>query len=169
MLSTFAAADNGLLTLSDEAATMRFARALAALARPGDLIALDGDLGAGKTVLARAFINALPGPDGEAVCEEVPSPTFTLVQIYERLPAPVWHFDLYRLSSPDEVYELGIEEALAEGITLVEWPQRLGGAFALPSRLDLRLEFAAAPEARKLALQGGAAWQNRMGDLLADG
>ncbi|HMB77779.1 MAG TPA: tRNA (adenosine(37)-N6)-threonylcarbamoyltransferase complex ATPase subunit type 1 TsaE, partial [Kiloniellaceae bacterium] len=162
MLSTSAAGGDPPLTLPNESATQAFARRLAALARPGDLIALEGDLGAGKTVLARAFINALPGPDGGPVEEEVPSPSFTLVQIYERLPAPVWHFDLYRLSSPEEVFELGIEEALAEAIALVEWPQRLGGAFAISSRLDLRLDFAEAADARHLSLRGGAAWQDRL-------
>src|SRR3546814_13591165 len=82
-------------------------------------------LGAGKTALARALIRALPGPAG-AAAEEVPSPTFTLVQIYERRPAPVWHFDLYRLDSAAEVEELGFSEALAGGLALVEWPERLG-------------------------------------------
>lgn len=166
MSTTSAASGDALLTLPDERATRAFARRLAALARPGDLIALEGDLGAGKTVLARAFINALPGSDGAPIEEEVPSPTFTLVQIYERLPAPVWHFDLYRLTSPEDVYELGIEEALAEGISLVEWPQRLGHGFHLASRLDLHLAFAERPEARELHLRGGKAWHGRLGGLL---
>src|SRR3546814_15561179 len=87
-----------------------------------DVVALFGDLDAGKTALARALIRALPGPAG-AAAEEVPSPTFTLVQIYERRPAPVWHFDLYRLDSAAEVEELGFSEALAGGIALVEWPE----------------------------------------------
>ena len=168
MLSTAAAAGDLQLTLPDEAATVAFARRLAALTRLGDLIALEGDLGAGKTVLARAFINALPGPDGVPIVEEVPSPTFTLVQVYERLPAPVWHFDLYRLTSPEEVFELGFDEALAEGIALVEWPQRLGGAYKIPGRLDLRIDFAETAEARSLRLEGGSAWRNRLGTLLGD-
>jgi len=167
MLSTPAAADNPLRHLTDEMATAAFARSLAALARPGDLIALEGELGAGKTVLARAFINALPSVDGALVTEEVPSPTFTLVQVYDRLPAPVWHFDLYRLSSQDEVFELGFEDALAEGISLVEWPQRLGGAFAIPNRLDLRLAFADDPAARVVFASGGTGWQDRMEALLS--
>src|SRR3546814_10429878 len=109
---------------SDLAATESLGRALARLLRLGDVIALSGDLGAGKTALARALIRALPGPQG-AADEEVPSPTFTLAQIYERRPGPVWHFDLYRLESAAEVEELGFSEALA-GIALVEWPERLG-------------------------------------------
>src|SRR3546814_2932941 len=87
---------------SDLAATESLGRALARLLRLGDVIALSGDLGAGKTALARALIRALPGPQG-AADEEVPSPTFTLAQIYERRPGPVWHFDLYRLESAAEV------------------------------------------------------------------
>ncbi|MCH6588680.1 MAG: tRNA (adenosine(37)-N6)-threonylcarbamoyltransferase complex ATPase subunit type 1 TsaE, partial [Proteobacteria bacterium] len=105
--------------LPDEAATACLAQSLAARARNGDVIALFGELGSGKTAFARAFINALPAPGGTAPVsgpagapEEVPSPTFTLLQTYERAPAPVWHFDLYRLVRPDEVYELGFEDAL---------------------------------------------------------
>ncbi len=114
--------------LPDEAATARLAESLAARARKGDVIALFGELGSGKTAFARAFINALPAPDGTAPAtpEEVPSPTFTLLQTYQRAPAPVWHFDLYRLVRSDEVYELGFEEALIEGIVLIECPDRIG-------------------------------------------
>src|SRR3546814_13626352 len=97
------------LTRPDLAATESLGRALARLLRPGDVIALSGDLGAGKTALARALIRALPGPQG-AADEEVPSPTFTLAQIYERRPGPVWHLDLYRLARPAGVAELGFSE-----------------------------------------------------------
>ncbi len=107
------------LDLPDPAATAALAARLASLVRRGDVIALGGDLGTGKTSFARAFINALPRaedePPGEAA-EEVPSPTFTLVQTYRRKPADVWHFDLYRLQRPEEAYELGIEEAFAEAM-----------------------------------------------------
>jgi tRNA threonylcarbamoyladenosine biosynthesis protein TsaE len=96
------------LVLPDEAATLALARRLAPLLRAGDVIALFGDLGSGKTTFARALIRALPGPAGEDARDEVvPSPTFTLLQVYERTPAPVWHFDLYRLATPEEVFELG--------------------------------------------------------------
>ncbi len=117
------------LALANEAATAALARRIAALARPGDVIALHGDLGAGKTFFARAFI-------GEA---DVPSPTFTLVQTYSRGDgAPIWHFDLYRLKQAGEAVELDIEDAFAEGISLIEWPERLGGL--LPAeRLDVAL------------------------------
>lgn len=147
--------------LPDPAATAGLARRLAALARDGDVIGLRGDLGVGKTSFARAFINALPGPDGAPLEEEVPSPTFTLVQIYRRSPADVWHFDLYRLERPEEVYELGIEEALAGAIVLIEWPERLSDLLP-PQRLDLTLSFASAAEARRAELTGYGNWVSRL-------
>ncbi len=152
--------------LPDEAATARLAQGLATLVRPSDPIALFGDLGSGKTTFARAFINALPGPGGSALTEpeEVPSPTFTLLQTYARAPAPVWHFDLYRIARPDEVYELGFEEALGEGILLIEWAERLGPL--LPAeRLELRFDFAGRADARRVALTGTGDWVRRLRDL----
>ena len=157
------------LELPDEAATAALGRDIAALAKPGDVIALSGDLGAGKTTLARAFVNALPPPGGPGprpgtASEVVPSPTFTLLQIYERDPAPVWHFDLYRLARPEDVFELGFEEALGQAISLIEWPERLGSA--LPDqRLEIRLAFAATPEARRAALWGAGTWPERLSRL----
>lgn len=107
--------------LADEAATSRFGEDIAAALRLGDVVALKGDLGAGKTALARAVIRALAADDRL----DVPSPTFTLVQTYEAW-LPVAHFDLYRLGSPAELDELGFAEQLAGSVTLVEWPQRAG-------------------------------------------
>ena len=107
--------------LADEAATLLLGDDVAAALRPGDVVALHGDLGAGKTTLARALIRALAGDRAL----EVPSPTFTLVQAYETR-FPVAHFDLYRLASPDELDELGFDEAAASSIVLVEWPERAG-------------------------------------------
>ncbi len=107
--------------LPDEAATILLGDDIAAAVRPGDVLALSGDLGAGKTTLARAVVRALSGDRNL----EVPSPTFTLVQSYDaRLP--VAHFDLYRLASPDELDELGFEESAAASVVLVEWPERAG-------------------------------------------
>jgi tRNA threonylcarbamoyladenosine biosynthesis protein TsaE len=152
------------LDLPDETATRRLAQKLAPLAGKGDLIALWGDLGTGKTAFARAFIKALPAPaDVSGQDEEVPSPTFTLVQTYARLPVEVWHFDLYRVERPADVYELGIEEALAEGITLVEWPQRMG-ALLPPDRLDVRLAFADDGGVRRATLGGHGAWRHRLAE-----
>jgi len=120
-----------ILHLPDEAATQALGRSLAVSLRPGDALCLTGPLGAGKSTLARALIRALTTPD-----EEVPSPTFTLVQFYETAGFPLAHFDLYRLSDPDEAYEIGLDEALDGGVALIEWPQRLEGR--LPAtRLDI--------------------------------
>jgi len=163
MTEVAAAPDIRELTLADEAATVRLAHAVAALARPGDVIALAGDLGVGKTRFARAFIDRLAG-DGE----EVPSPTFTLAQTYETPAGTVWHFDLYRLSGPTETRELGLEEAFAEGIALIEWPDRLGPL--LPAeRLDVALAFLADGGARRARLTGHGGWARRLQGLRVDG
>ncbi|MEI9901897.1 MAG: tRNA (adenosine(37)-N6)-threonylcarbamoyltransferase complex ATPase subunit type 1 TsaE [Hyphomicrobium sp.] len=111
------------LSLQDETATERLGTALAERLRPRDVVALQGGLGAGKTTLARAILRAASGkPD-----LIVPSPTFTLVEIYDTEIGTIYHFDLYRLEAPDQVFELGWEEARADAIALVEWPERLGG------------------------------------------
>jgi tRNA threonylcarbamoyl adenosine modification protein YjeE len=129
------AAENTIsLFLEDEAATGRLGEDLALALRVGDCLALSGDLGAGKSSLARAILRAMADDDGL----EVPSPTFTLVQSYE-LRIPVSHFDLYRLGDPGELAELGLDDAMDVGICLVEWPEMAGNE--LPeARLDLRLD-----------------------------
>jgi N-acetylmuramate 1-kinase len=112
----------GALTryLADEAATARLGEDIAAALKPGDVVALSGDLGAGKTTLARGLIRAMAGDPAL----DVPSPTFTLVQAYEAGRLPIAHFDLYRLSDAGELDELGLDEALANGVALIEWPER---------------------------------------------
>src|SRR6266550_896042 len=110
-----------VIELPDEAATTALAARIATLARPGDVIALKGELGAGKTSFARAFIRARAGRD-----EVVPSPTFTLAQPYDFADVTIWHFDCYRLRDPEEAWELGIEDAFRDGISLIEWPERFG-------------------------------------------
>ena len=107
------------LELADEAATLQLGEDIAAMLRPGDVVALSGDLGMGKSTLARAIIRAMAGDPAL----EVPSPTFTLVQAYATR-VPIQHFDLYRLSSPEELQELGFDEAVRDGAVLVEWPER---------------------------------------------
>lgn len=150
-----------VIELTDEAATAALGARLSKIARRGDIIALKGDFGAGKTTLARAFIRAL-GEDGE-----VPSPTFTLVQVYEAGTVPVWHFDLYRLTAAEEAWELGIEEAFTSGIALIEWPERLGGL--LPQRhLAIALEFGRQPEERRAVVSGEATWHARLAEIAAD-
>ena len=121
------------LVLPDHAATERLGADLAQALRPGDCVYLHGDLGAGKTALARGLVRALADPH-----EEVPSPTFTLVQHYDGR-VPVLHSDLYRIADPREVDELGLDEALDAGIVLVEWPGRGGDALPPPT-LEVELE-----------------------------
>jgi tRNA threonylcarbamoyladenosine biosynthesis protein TsaE len=135
------------LVLPTEAATTALGIRLASLARTGDCILLEGQIGSGKSHLARSFIRARLGRE-----EDVPSPTFTLVQVYEAEDADIWHADLYRLSHPDEVRELGLEAAFGRAIVLVEWPDRLG-TLASPQALWVRLEMAG--EGRKATLSGG--------------
>lgn len=149
------------IALPDLAATERLARALAARANAGDVVALWGGLGAGKTTFARAFIHGRPG--GQAF-DEVPSPTFTLVQVYELAGVPVWHFDLYRLSNPEDAWELGIEEAFADAIALIEWPDRLGPL--LPAaRLDVALGMGDQPTSRHARLSAHGSWSSRLESL----
>ena len=151
-----------VVDLPDEAATAALAARLAAQVAPGDIIALRGDLGVGKTSFARAFIRAR----GDAH-EEVPSPTFTLVQIYQTAAVAIWHFDLYRLEAAEEAWELGIEEAFASGVSLIEWPERL--ASLLPQRrLEITLDFGDRPDARRASLAGDARWRARLAVVDAD-
>lgn len=105
----------------DEKRTAQIAANFALLAKKGDVIALHGTLGMGKSVFARSFIQQLCGT------EEVPSPTFTLVQIYSAPDFEIYHYDLYRLKSPEEIFELGIEDAFYDGVCLVEWPEKMAG------------------------------------------
>ncbi len=127
--------------------------------RPGDLVALEGDLGAGKSELARATIRALAGAE-----IEVPSPSFTLVQRYDLADLPVVHADLYRLADPEEVHELGLDEALQTGALLVEWPER--AADLLPAdRLTIRLAVADGSDARTAVVEVGPSWRDRLADL----
>lgn len=142
-----------------------FAARLAGRARRRDVITLSGDLGAGKTVFARAFIRALTDEN-----EDVPSPTFTLVQLYDAAaektggsPLTIWHFDLYRLKTAQEIYEIGFEEALSDGVSLIEWPQR--AERLLPrERLDIQIQIPPGKtDKRILTLTAfGASWQGRM-------
>ncbi len=143
------------IDLPDEAATSRLGAALARVVRAGDAVCLSGPLGAGKSTLARALVRALTTPD-----EDVPSPTFTLVQFYETAVFPLAHFDLYRLTSPDEAFEIGLDEALDEGAALIEWPQRLEGRLP-PDRLDIEISLEDGGETRRARLTPYGAWKGR--------
>lgn len=140
------------MILSDEAATEALGRAVAGELRAGDVVALSGPLGVGKTSLARAIIRGL-GHHGE-----VPSPTFAIVQPYEDLDPPVWHVDLYRVEALGELDELGLDAA-ADAALIVEWPER-AGAGAWPDALRLTLAFGEGG-ARSLTAQVPGAWQLR--------
>jgi tRNA threonylcarbamoyladenosine biosynthesis protein TsaE len=145
------------MKLKDEKATARLGGAISRALRPGEAVCLSGPLGAGKSTLARALIRALTTAD-----EDVPSPTFTLVQFYEGPRLRIAHFDLYRLSSPDEAYEIGLDEALDEGAAVIEWPERLDGQ--LPAdRLDVEIALDGAGRTARLTSHG--AWEGRQVEL----
>ena len=142
------------IALSDAEATTRLGQVIAPLLAAGDSVLLYGPLGMGKSTLARGLIRALTTPD-----EDVPSPTFTLVQFYDSDP-PVAHFDLYRLTRPEEAFEIGLDEALDEGCAVIEWPERLGEAperFLGPNRLTLII--AEDGEGRLATVSGAGRWE----------
>ncbi|KAA5600453.1 tRNA (adenosine(37)-N6)-threonylcarbamoyltransferase complex ATPase subunit type 1 TsaE [Blastochloris sulfoviridis] len=145
--------------LPDERATLRLARDLAAMLRPGDLVTLAGDLGAGKSTLARAVIRTLAGDE----TLEVPSPTYTLMQLYDHLPVPVVHADLYRVRSADELEEIGFDEAREGAAVLVEWPERAAALFPA-DRLEIVMALAPSrgPDARHARLVGHGAFAARL-------
>lgn len=148
------------LILPDLAATRALAARLARELRPGDLVLLEGDLGAGKTELARAVIRALAGAP-----ITVPSPTFTLLQSYELPTLEVGHADLYRIADPGELLELGLEECLTRGALLVEWPDR---AAALWPEERLIVTLATVPadaDAREVTLAGSGRWAEMIATL----
>ena len=136
----------------DEAGLEAFARRLAAVLRVGDIVALSGTLGAGKTSFARGILRGL-GHVGE-----VPSPSFTLIQTYDTTP-PLWHVDLYRLDSADEADALGLDDAYDEAVVVIEWPERLGSR--LPAEaLWIRLE-GAGEATRRLTATVPGSWEGR--------
>lgn len=137
------------LRLPTAEATTRLAERLAPLLVAGDTLLLEGPIGAGKTHFARALIQARLGR-----AEDVPSPTFTLVQTYDGDGVEIWHTDLYRLSHPDEVWELGLHDAFSTAICIVEWPDRLGRH--LPQGA-LRISLSSEGEGRLATLSGGRA------------
>lgn len=146
--------------LSSPDVTCQLAQRLGGALRPGDVVLLSGKIGAGKTHFARCLIQSLQDSP-----EDVPSPTFTLVQEYETRNGPLWHADLYRLTGPDEIIELGLAEAFDTAICLIEWPDRLDD---LTPADALRLSFDDGPtdDARLLTIEWTAVrWDGLLGDL----
>lgn len=146
------------IELQAEQDTIEFANALAPVLNPGDTLLLDGPIGAGKSTFARALIQARLGRK-----EDVPSPTFTLVQTYEDQSGDLWHCDLYRLTHPDEAFELGLDEAFLTGICLIEWPDRLGDAAPKDA---LCLHFLAHDDQHSVRLHFPEKWAARLSGLL---
>ena len=141
------------VVLGSESATSHFAAALSARLSAGDTVLLEGGIGAGKTHLARALILSRL-----SVHEDVPSPTFTLVQTYEADNGlEIWNADLYRLTDPSELEELGLTEAFEEAICLIEWPDRLGSLRPATS-LTLRLDLTTQEGERVLHMSGPERW-----------
>lgn len=148
------------ITVENLAGTEALAKDLAPLLKPQDVILLSGDLGVGKTAFSRALIRALTSPH-----EEVPSPTFTLVQLYPtHKDETIWHFDLYRVKEADEVWELGIEEAFSQAISLIEWPERLP-SISLEKALRIQIFMGDKGQRRRIELTGTPHWYPRLETL----
>lgn len=145
------------LTLHDADQTARLAVTLGRALTAGDVVLLTGDVGAGKTHFARALIQSLL-----AVPEDVPSPTFTLVQTYDTPAATIWHADLYRLTSVYEIEELGLTDAFSDAICLVEWPDRLGD-LRPEDALDLTMTVTGDDTRRLSATWNDDKWPEKLG------
>jgi len=143
-----------ILTLPDLNAVAALGRRIAAKLQPGDVVALSGDLGAGKTTLSRAIL-AAAGHAGE-----VPSPTFTIIETYARTDPPMVHADFYRLDDPSELEEIGLDDYREGAALLAEWPDRAGGFAHEPACLSVELENGG--EGRRAIVEGGSAWHGRM-------
>lgn len=144
------------IKIKTQAETEEIAQQIAQIAEIGDVIALHGDLGVGKSVFSRSFIRTLTSED-----EEVPSPTFTLVQMYEADFGDLYHFDMYRLESPDDSLELGIEEAFNDGVSLIEWPSKLGSYLPWDC-LNLEISPGENETARVLEFSSQGSWLDRL-------
>jgi len=142
-----------IVTLADETATAELGARIARGLEPGDAVLLKGELGAGKTTLARAILRAL-GVEGH-----VPSPTFTLVQAYQARSLSLFHFDLYRIEHPRELVELGMDDALEDGVALVEWPERGFPPRLAAGALTVTLTQTGA-NAREARIAGPPRWQS---------
>lgn len=149
------------IDLHDADATHRLGQAMASRVGAGDVLLLEGPIGAGKTHFARALIQTLLARHGTV--EDIPSPTFTLVQTYHA-DVEIWHADLYRLGHPDEAIELGLQDAFDTALCLIEWPERLGD-LAPADALHLRFDYCAGGASRRVVLAGTASWAARLADI----
>ena len=151
--------------IESEAAMMELGAALFDKVQAGDVLLLRGDLGAGKSVFARGFVRSGAAPLGlDDPTFEVPSPTFTLVQTYAAKSFDIWHFDLYRIERKEELWELGLEEALDDGVVLVEWPERALSFFP-EARLEIHIDQIEGGSARQVAFIGDDSWKERLGNV----
>ncbi len=139
--------------IDSEKGMLEFGAALASVLAKGDVLALTGDLGAGKTTLARGIIQGLCGDI------EVPSPTYTIVQNYDAPKFELWHCDLYRLEKPDDIFELGLFEAMEECVCLIEWPDRMG-EHLIRTALTIDIQFQG--DGRDVTLSGSDSWIERL-------
>ena len=145
------------LTLPHLAATEHLANAIAPALQTGDVVELRGSIGVGKTTFVRALVRSL------GCTEEVPSPTFNLLYIYELNSLTIWHFDLFRVERLNDVYELGVEDALETGVSLVEWPDVMQPLFP-DERLEIKFSYQPG-EARHVAIRGYGTWPQRLARL----
>lgn len=157
------AATPAVIDLPDADATARLGRWLARQLGAGDTLLLEGEIGAGKTHLARSLIQARLAEFGAV--EDVPSPSFTLVQTYEAGSVEIWHADLYRLGIPDEIAELGLDAAFGQALCLVEWPGKLG---PWRPRRAITLRLTPSGEGRRAELSGRADLEARLTEALCD-
>jgi len=144
-------------SLATENHTKLLAQSLAKIAKKGDIFLLKGDLGSGKTAFSRFFIQSFLGDQ-----EEVPSPTFTILQTYFAKEFVIWHLDLYRIKDSSELIELGIEDALYGGVSLIEWPERLG---VYKPKSFLSLLFDMEQEKRTVTIDAFGEWDKRLNDF----
>ena len=144
------------ISLPDQAATARLGREIAERLRPGDVVALSGGLGAGKTTLAREIIAAL-GYQGD-----VPSPSFSIIEVYDppAVRLPLVHADFYRLESPDEIFEIGLDDYREGAALIAEWPEQAGGFAHEAACLSIALEIA--DEGRLAIVEAGKDWHGRL-------
>ncbi len=147
-----------VFSLTTEEETRALGAAIGDALRTGDVVFLVGPLGVGKTSLARAAIQR------RCNAPAAPSPTFTLVETYSGADLTIWHFDFYRLETPEEAWELGVEEAFAEGASLIEWPER---ASVFPADRALTITISHAPEGRRAVVSAPPAWEDRLAKIAA--